>query len=227
MSERYIFKKIAEDDSFGSVLDVGCAAGGLALALSDYASVKSYTGVDINEQAISVANNHSWNLPTEFYNSDILTCEPVSSRVYDLVCCLSVADWNIETNNIINRCWSHVAPGGHMVISLRLTPGEGVRDMERSYQYIQFSDGPVAADAERAPYVVMNVREAVGILSGLRVEPTLIHGYGYWGKPSAMARTPFDRLIFTVFAVRKPRQDEAADETCLQLHLPASGILGG
>ena len=39
-----------------SVLDVGCGCGGLGRALSDEFGIKNYIGIDINSQAIEMAN---------------------------------------------------------------------------------------------------------------------------------------------------------------------------
>src|SRR2546425_712588 len=63
-SERFIFEQVA--DRFGppkTVLDAGCAAGGLGRALQErFGTIKAYTGVDINSQVIAAAGQRaeSW-----------------------------------------------------------------------------------------------------------------------------------------------------------------------
>ena len=56
-SERVIFERLAE--RFGpprTILDAGCAAGGLGLALQErFGTVERYTGIDINPQVIELA----------------------------------------------------------------------------------------------------------------------------------------------------------------------------
>ena len=56
-SEKWAFEKINSlANDFGKILDVGCATGGLGLALSNHYNVEKYDGIDINKQAIKRAN---------------------------------------------------------------------------------------------------------------------------------------------------------------------------
>jgi SAM-dependent methyltransferase len=222
-SERLVFERVAtERGALGRLLDVGCAAGGLGEALATrFTSVVAYTGIDINHQAINAAHVGTGRLavPSEFIVGDICDCSDLAGRTFDLVTALSVADWNVDAQGILAACWDHVAPGGHLVVSLRLTTAAGVRDMRRSFQYIWFEPTPVPADAERAPYNVFNVAEATAWLSGQTPKPDKILIHGYWGKPSQTARTPYERLIFSVVALRKPRE-QAAGEAAIEIDLP-------
>ena len=55
-SEKFIFEKVAGfNDGIGDILDVGCAAGGLADALQERFGFKSYTGIDIHKGLIESA----------------------------------------------------------------------------------------------------------------------------------------------------------------------------
>lgn len=103
-------------------------------------------------------------------------------------------------------------------MSLRLTTEEGIHDMARSFQYIWFEPTPVPHDAERAPYNVFNTTEAVAWLAGQNPKPEKILIHGYWGTPARTARTPYNRLIFSVVALRKPR--DGAGATAIETHLP-------
>lgn len=227
-SERWIFEKIAsERGNLGCVLDVGCAAGGLAEALAERFSVRdSFVGVEINAEAAEIAQAMAPTLPmpAEFITADICACPQLADRQFDLVVSLSVADWNADTLGILAACWDHVAPGGHLVISLRLTPNASLRDPEQSYQFIWFSEAPIPADTEKAPYVVFNTAEAVQLLSSQQPKPDRIVAYGYWGKPSSTARVPYDRLVFSVFAVRKAPGSQPATQTEVETRLPADAF---
>lgn len=55
--------------------------------------------------------------------------------------------------------------------------------------------------------------------------PAAIFAYGYWGKPSATAVTPYDRLCFAVFAVRRASRSNA-ERLCLDLDLPKELLAG-
>src|SRR5712691_7693013 len=134
-SERWIFDRVAaERERLGRMLDVGCAAGGLAEALTErYSTIDSYTGIDINRNAIEAAHAEISRRPIaeEFIAGDICNCPALSRRRFDLVTALSVADWNIDAQGILAACWNHVEEGGYLVASLRLTPEAGICDIER------------------------------------------------------------------------------------------------
>jgi hypothetical protein len=104
-----------------------------------------------------------------------------------------------------------------------MTDGNSVTDMSESFQYIQFTGTEPSETAERAAYIVLNITEALGLLGELDPAPERMLAYGYWGRPSAMARTPFGRILFSVIALRRPDDDgqqAAAGPPRLELHLP-------
>jgi SAM-dependent methyltransferase len=225
-SERRIFEAIAARGAdFSSVLDVGCAAGGLGEAVMErFGTLTSYTGVDVNRQAITTAAALPSRIPgsREFIAADICHCPRLAGRTFDLVTALGVADFNVDSDGILAKCWEHVRPHGRLVISLRLTPGEGICDVNRSYQYIWFErESSPPPDAERAPYSVFNTGRAIGWLSRQAPPPDLIQMFGYWGKPSPTARTQYDRIVFSVVAMRKPAVEQAAGEPVIEAELPA------
>ena len=69
-----------------------------------------------------------------------------------------------------------------------------------------------------ANYVVLNSGDALDTLKSLTPSPSFILGYGYWGKPSPTAVTPFDKLVFTVFAVKKSNSKK--EKIRYELHWP-------
>lgn len=217
-SERWVFDHIAAErnGALGSVLDAGCACGGLGEALADRFELDSYTGVDIHAASIEWAASNA-EVPTEsrFIAGDILTLD--FDRTFDLVVSLSCVDWNVETQRMLSRCWDLVQPGGEFVLSLRLTEGESISDIARSFQYVDFS-GENRDDAEVAPYVVFSLSDALASVSALAPTPERIGAYGYWGPPSETARTPEQRLCFSVWYLRKSLN--RTDEPQLELNLP-------
>jgi len=211
-SEKWAIERIVnQTKTLGDVLDVGCACGGLGAALSEKFELNSYTGVDINRDAICWASkNRKLRVPADFIAADIL--EQDLNKMYDVVFSLSCADWNIETESIMNRCWDKVRPGGYFVISLRITDGKGVNDIKKSYQYIDFSGTEV--NPEVANYVVFNFKDALAMFKALTPLPSLIGSYGYWGKPSTTAVTLYDRLLFAVFYIKKGQNDFNQEINC-------------
>lgn len=224
-SEKWIFEQAAGPElSMGKVLDVGCAAGGLGLALMERFSVDQYTGVDINAEVIDIARARKWKYAAycDFACRDILDIDNLPQEGFDHVVSLSCADWNVETVEIIDKCWKYVRKGGDFILTLRLTRNESLFNLSESYQYVYFGNElPENTEGiERAPYVVINYQEAFSLLMELSPRPAHIKAYGYWGPPSPTARTRYDRLVFTALAVRKDTVEDRRADTAGELHLP-------
>lgn len=222
-SERWAFERLAGTSGYiGSILDVGCAVGGLGLALSNRFKVKDYVGVDINQQAIDKARSVSsrFSVPVRFECGDILKLSNLNKESFDVVFSLSCADWNVDTNGIINRCWEYVKPEGSFVISVRLTPEEGINDITKSYQPISCNEEGKAL--EYANYVVFNWRDFFGTIEQLMPIPSDVSGYGYWGKPASNAVTLYKELVFAVFIIKKGTDKKRDIKTNSELFLPLS-----
>ncbi len=224
-SEQWVFERIAAADggSLGRVLDVGCAVGGLGRALAQRFTLSEYVGIDINRQAIDAARAAGLpaEVPHRYVAGDIVTAQDLHRGAFDTVASLGCADWNTDMTGILAACWAAVRPGGRFIVSLRLHPARSLLDMAESFQYVAFGDA-IAGDEEIAPYSVLATRHALGLLSGLDPHPAQMLGRGYWGRPSATARTPLARVIFCVFAVEKPADPDGTDGGCLYtLSLPA------
>ena len=228
-SERWIFEKVAGRElNIGRVLDVGCACGGLAGALEERFSVEEYVGVDINAQAIEKAKSEVKDKSVRnkrFECGDILEINSLEAEGFDTVFSLSCADWNISTREIISACWRYVREGGAFVLTLRLTQEVSLLHMHESYQYICFDENlpENVGDLEKAPYVVLNVREALFILGNLKPKPKKITAFGYWGTPSKSAKTPYNRLVFTAIAIEKGEAKN--NKTTIECHWPLDLLL--
>ncbi|MBF0512645.1 MAG: class I SAM-dependent methyltransferase [Desulfovibrionaceae bacterium] len=223
-SERFILEGLAaRPGGFGSLLDVGCALGGLGRALCEFSAPAHYTGVDIHSGMIETARREAGlSCPAAFVHGDILELEFPGG--FDTVVSLSCADWNVRTLDIIDACWRCVRPGGAMALSLRLTPGQGVNDIAISRQPI--GPGGEGPDRETANYVVFNVHEALAALSGLNPAPGRLEIYGYWGKPSPTAVTPYEKLVFCTVRLDKPRADQPEGPGEAVLRLPVDLFQG-
>jgi SAM-dependent methyltransferase len=230
-SEKWIFEKVAGPTrNIGRVLDVGCAVGGLGRALAECFSVTEYVGVDINAQAITAAKTRESSCPAgpcRFVCGDILEMNTLPVEAFDNVFSLGCADWNVLTKDIIEACWRYVKKEGHFILTLRLTKEASLFDISKSFQYICFGDG--VADCmdgvEKAPYVVLNIHEALCMLSELEPRPTRIMAYGYWGNPSPTARTLYDRLCFAALAVKKGSHGKGHEEIEGEFHLPVDLLI--
>jgi SAM-dependent methyltransferase len=218
-SEKWVFDKVFKSNgSFGKILDVGCACGGLSAALNEKYDFKSYTGIDISKASIESAKRIvKLKLPTKFIAGDIVLQKNQKNK-YDTVFSLSCADWNVQTNKIFNVSWNALKPGGFMMISLRLTDGKGINNIRKSYQYINMSGRD--KNPEIANYVVFSLKDAVELFSSQRPSPESIGAYGYWGKPSKTAVTPYKRLVFAVFYIKKSK-DSGIKSIRTEFNLPS------
>ena len=212
-SERVIIDGLSLD-ARRSVLDIGCGCGGLGLALKERHGVVNYTGVEINPSAAEAARG--MNPRAEILCGDILQLSRVElgARQFDVVFSLSCVDWNVQFADMLAAAWSHVFSGGYLVATFRLSDRRGCVDMTQSYQFINF-DG--AREGERAAYVVLNAKDLMQTIIGF--DPAEINAYGYWGEPSKTAVTPYERLCFCAFSIRK--RSGHGDALRLQLKLPA------
>ena len=228
-SEHAIFELVAgHENQLGRVLDAGCGAGGLGRALQERFSLDSYTGVDIHGGMIEAGRRMGgYTIPAELAVGDVAKCDTLDPEGYDNVVSLSCADWNVKTLSIISTCWNHVKPGGNFILTLRLTTGPSATDLETSFQYICFEDEPPRdkEGLEIAPYVVFNVQDGLNMLARLEPTPSLISARGYWGTPSPTAVTPYERLLFTALAVRKPCSPEQGQGVRADLQWPLDVFL--
>ena len=211
-SERVIIGKL-NLDRHRTILDIGCGCGGLGLALREQFGVQEYTGVEINPQAVEAGR--TLNPQACIFSGDILDLSKreLRERQFDVVFSLSCVDWNVRFDDMLAAAWSFVLPGGYLVATFRLTDADGCSDIGRSFQYINY-DGIRAGEC--APYVVINARSLMQRLHGFH--PSEINAYGYWGVPSRTAVTPYERLCFSAFSVRK--RIENAGSCLIDLQLP-------
>jgi SAM-dependent methyltransferase len=207
-----VFEKL-NLNAASTVLDLGCGCGGLGLALRERFGVVHYTGVEINQQAAATAK--AMNPAGRFLCADIvaLASRELMEEAFDTVVSLSCIDWNVLFAQMLAKAYRYVKAGGHFVSSFRLTSGESLTDLRRSYQHINFEG---RKEGEVAPYVILNVDELLTHLAAL--VPARVSGFGYWGSPSASAVTPLTRVCFAVLAVQKGI--EPVNDPVIDLDLP-------
>ncbi|NQT49991.1 aminotransferase class I/II-fold pyridoxal phosphate-dependent enzyme [Candidatus Kuenenbacteria bacterium] len=207
-TERQLFEKlnIENNGQLGKILDVGCACGGLAMALSEKFQIQEYLGIDIGAPMIALAPSLCAGLHFDhsFICDNILDTCNLTKESFDLVTSLSCADWHTQTKEIIDTCWGYVKPGGYLVISLRLTTEPGSHTLDKSYQYVWFDETkPIPKDTPITNYVVFNVKELFELFENHLPNAKEILDNGTFHAPSFSSRTPYNELYFSVFAIRK------------------------
>lgn len=201
-------------DSYSEILDIGCGCGGLGLALKEKFGVKKYTGVDINSIVTDAAK--MMNPEASILNDDILDLVGSNDlkKEYDIAFSLSCVDWNMRFSDMLEAAWNFVKPGGYFISTFRLTLDQGCCDLKRSYQYINYEG---FLEGEIAAYVVLNAKDIFEQCKSF--QPSEINAYGYWGKPSSTAITPYEKLCFVAFSIRKAPK-EGFQELRFNLNLP-------
>ena len=111
-SERTMLRRLSPGAGM-RVLDVGCGCGGLGLILADQFGATDYTGVEINQEAVKVAQE--MNARAHFWHADFLTFSSaeVPEENYDLVVSLSCIDWNVGFDIALPKAYRYVRPGGY------------------------------------------------------------------------------------------------------------------
>jgi len=208
-SEKFIISKtLNKQKKIGNLLDLGCASGGLGLAIFEKfpeLSFSSYTGIDINPQNIELAYSRNWpkNLKTQFYCQDFLLEKKLKRDFSDIVVSLSCIDWNVEFLLMLNKAFEFVTPGGFLILSMRLTEKNWTPDFAKSYQWINYSGKEL--NPEKTHYVIFNVKDS--IMSLMKLNPQSLDMFGYYGPPTKLSVTPFNELIFVVVAIEKKSLD--------------------
>lgn len=203
-----------------TILDVGCACGGLGLALSERFGCSAYTGLEIHSEAARRGAKLVERFGGQVFQGDILEAREILTRVgaplsFDLVTSLGALDWNTDVPDNVRAAWDFVKEGGQLLMSVRLHPEVCLMDIRHSRQ---FSEPEGTNGQEFAPYVVMAVPQAVSFAQSLG--PESVEVFGYWGTPTSNAQTSLSKCIFAVALLKKPSGPVA--ETNFVVHSPDS-----
>ena len=84
-------------------------------------------------------------------------------------------------------------------------------EVKNSFQYINFNG---LHEGEKAPYIVFNSSELIKKIRELNCSKIVAHGY--WGKPSKTAITPFKKIFFAAFLLKKNKNKKKK----MQIRIP-------
>ena len=212
-SEKFIIEKLGLQNDH-EILDIGIGCGGLGLALKEKFGVNRYTGIEVNKMAARIATK--LNPDAKILCGDFLTLSNsvILNETFDSVFSLSCIDWNIQFDKMLSSAWSHVSDGGALIATFRIVAGAGCDDINMSYQHVNFSE---EMSGEHVAYVVVNAKELFSKLMAFL--PSSITAYGYFRKPSVTAVTPYNKICFGAFLIRKKISGKDIG-TKLDLNLP-------
>lgn len=99
----------------GNILEIGIGKGDLALKISDFNFIESYTGIDISEEGISIAQKRIKNSKFSFLVGDC-TDLPLQGK-YDLIIFSEVIEHIEEKQKALNEIFRVLKPGGYLLLT--------------------------------------------------------------------------------------------------------------
>lgn len=199
-SERRFLGWLAQ--SHESVLDTGCAAGGLADVWRAYNPSITYRGVDVSTRLVDAARRLRPEL--EFLVGDPAEGLALPDSAADVVQALGWLHWEPRYRAALEELWR--LAGRALFFDVRLDAT--AREDAIGLQHIVGGGTP--------PYVVVAWQPFLDLLLSLR--PAAILGYGYEGAPAPDAEGVPDTVVFATFVLR--RGDAAATDVCIDAPLP-------
>lgn len=179
-----------------SVLDIGCALGGLASVLSEHLTRFEYTGVDISERMIERAKQKH---PSHrFYVIEEADLSVLANERFDLVVCLGVLHLSRKWRALISAAWNRADV---LLLDLRETAGATVED--ETISYYRMDALPKTGGSTHLPYNIINSGEALRTLMELCVDATGLHHHGYLARASAAAVTPIKAVMMNTYQIDK------------------------
>ncbi len=188
-SERHFFTKII--GKVGSVLDIGCAAGGSCLFSRELSPSVQYTGVDINQALINAAKLRFQNLKdTNFIQFDGYHL-PFPNRAFDFIFSFGVFHhlpaWKEMAMEAIRVSRKYV------LFDLRIWSKESLVNSEKSFQKISLNetwDGKTIIQ-----YNIQSFNELFLFAKEMNESGINVKIFGYYGKPTELAVTPATELL--------------------------------
>jgi len=194
-SEQFVIKslirKILSDDNIHTILDLGCASGGLGRALKDLLNEKlEYIGIDINPLSINIGRDLHKDL--QLIEGDFSKkIELLNTKKIDTVISLSCIDWNDDFEKSLETILEFCRNKKSDFIFTFRTANIGINNIKDSYQFINYHN---EKKGEIATYVVLSYDQIKSIIKKFNPKETLISAYK--GLPSKVAITPYSELIF-------------------------------
>jgi SAM-dependent methyltransferase len=180
-----------------SVLDVGCALGGLASVLSEHVGQFEYTGVDISEEMIQRARQKHPRRRFEVIQEADLS--GLGGNKYDLVVCFGVLHLSRRWRDLVAAAWRHT--GKSFLLDLRESHVASIEDQTASYFRVDHLLG--TGTSAVLPYNIINSADARAALIERCEGAARLQHYGYLAPPSEAAVTPAKDVFMNTYRIDK------------------------
>jgi SAM-dependent methyltransferase len=198
-SEWFFLKDLLRESV--SILDVGCAAGGLASICREHLRTFEYTGVDISEEMVRRGKQRHPEHQFHVIGDADLTV--LGGREYDLVVCLGVLHLTRTWRELVAASWVHTK--GALLLDLRESSTATLEDPTVSYYRVDELPPTGAPTAATLPYNVINSSDARGTLLTLCAGAVGLTHYGYLSQPSGGAVTPVKDILMNTYRIDRKR----------------------
>ena len=196
-SEQFFFKDLLVEGS--SILDIGCALGGLALIVTECLREFSYTGVDISHEMISRATarfpQHRFVWVPE---SDLAVLD---GEQFDLVFCLGVLHLTRRWRDLVGAAWRHTRRG--LLFDLRETYVPTLEDEGRSCFVVEPASRSGARAKMTLPYNMINTADALQTVMERCPHAGKLARYSYLSEVSKAAKTPVTHAFMTTYCIER------------------------
>ncbi len=205
-SEKYFLDNFLEN--INSVLDVGCATGGMYSIISELNSEINYTGVDVSANLINEAKKLYPGIC--FQEADGISL-PFASNSFDGIISFGTTVHDQNWENLLLESFRVTRKS--LLFDIRLTNLPTISKIEESYVL----DG----SNMKYPYVVINIFDFLKLIKKFD-NTSNINIYGYSGQPNNEANLPSEyQEIFMcgVYINKQPKSKNQGNKICLNLPL--------
>lgn len=200
-SDLYKGEKIILNSIIGnklSVLDYGCATGGMYRILKKKIKKLNYVGVDFNERLLGKAR--ILNPGVKFYSVKEYK-KKIKNKKFDVVLILGLLHLNSNWKKIIIENSEYSKK--YFIFDLRETKKKGVENILKSNFNMQFDSLEKKYKSYKIPYNIINSLKVQKILDKKLSKFKRFIEIKYEGEPSAKAKTLYKNVIFANYCYKK------------------------
>lgn len=196
-SEWFFLKDKIKDNI--SMLDIGCAKGGMANVLAEHLNVFDYVGVDINPQMIAAAKvRHPRHT---FYQIEEEDYSILKGIQFDLVLCLGILHLHESWRNTIREAWRHTRSS--LILDLRESYLPSIEDKNIAYFKMDFDNADLPTTEYILPYNIINSSDALQSITEICDGAKRIAHYGYTQKLSELTVSPIKSVMANVYCIER------------------------